>query len=154
TIAHWLQGDVIRRTMEEFDPRLVLVCLGTNDLAGGGGATAGHRGGELTATVLRNGAAVAWIAPPVMPFADKGFRAALEEAVQRDGRIFDSTKLDIQRAGDKVHCTPAGYRAWAEAIAAWVPFSAFGAHPAAEPTEPPPDAPSPHLALRGRLFVE
>ena len=153
TIAHWLQGDVLRQHMEQFDPRLVLVCLGTNDLAGAGGAAAGHRGGELAAAVLRNGAAVAWIAPPVVPFPDKGFRAALEEEVQSRGRIFDSTKLTIERAADKVHCTPAGYRSWADAIAAWVPFSALG-HPSAEPAEPPPEGPSPHVALRSRLFVE
>jgi lysophospholipase L1-like esterase len=153
TIAHWLRGDQIVRVVEQFNPGLVLVCLGTNDLAAGGGAAAGRRAGELAATLLRSRVAVAWIAPPVMPFVDKGFRAALDTAVRSHGRFFDSTQIRIERAADRVHCTPAGYRTWAEAIAAWVPFSAFSVHPSAEPTKPPPAASSPHIVLRSRLFV-
>jgi lysophospholipase L1-like esterase len=153
TIADWLQGaqsDLLRRDLEGFDPRYVLVSLGTNDMRANDPVAAGRRAGELAQTVLRSGAAVAWIAPPEMPFPDRGFRAALEEAVRPHGRIFDSTKLTIPRQKGDFHPTGAGYAAWADAIAAWVPFSAFGAQPGAEPVE---EEAAQHLTLPRRVAV-
>jgi Stage II sporulation protein len=62
-------------------------------------------------------------------------------------RIFDSQALQIERAPDRLHPTPAGYSAWAEAIAAWIPFPGLGSGTA------PAASSSRHIALRDRLVV-
>ena len=56
-------------------------------------------------------------------------------------RIFDSQALDLERAPDRLHPTPAGYRAWAESIAVWLPLVDLGLGPVLAAPSPPRDAP-------------
>ena len=79
-----------------------------------------------------------WIAPPLMPNDKAAFRTQLAaECAQRDVRVFDSPALSLERAPHDFHMTPNGYRAWAEAIAAWIPFAGL-----ASGTTPPDASPS------------
>ncbi|MEP7123124.1 MAG: SpoIID/LytB domain-containing protein [Byssovorax sp.] len=107
---------------------LVLVCLGTNDMRTADPGGAGTEGGALVDKIVARGASVAWIGPPRMTFDTGAFRSGLASACgSRNVRIFDSQSLDLERAPDGIHLTPKGYRAWAESIAAWVPFAAYAA---------------------------
>ena len=149
TIRDWVTGNRkrgvdLQSAIALADPTYALVCLGTNP-GEATGAAEGLRAGELIDTLRRNGVAtVAWIAPPRLKRDMNAFRAALEAACSsRDVRIFDTPALDLERAGDGIHMTPKGYRAWADAIAAWVPFASLAAGaalPGPGPEAPPPPA--------------
>jgi hypothetical protein len=86
------------------------------------------RAAELLLVMRRRGygGAIAWIGPPRVPVDSSTFRTGLAlQCGYLNVRVFDSQALDLERAPDRIHMTPAGYRAWAESIAAWVPFSAL-----------------------------
>ena len=115
-------------------PRLVLVCLGTNDLRQNDAGSAGARTGALIDRIRAAGVGdVAWIGPPELSGDDGAFRAALAQAcAERSVRLFNSQALDLAKRPDGVHLASAANTAWANAIATWVPFSAYA--------EPTPDA--------------
>jgi lysophospholipase L1-like esterase len=125
TIQHWLSGSALVDAMASADPTLTLVSLGANDMNASDVAAEGRRAGQLIDTLRRNGsAAVAWIAPPLMPNDKAAFRTQLAaECAGREVRVFDTPALVLERAPHDFHMTPKGYRTWADAIAAWVPFA-------------------------------
>jgi lysophospholipase L1-like esterase len=142
TLRHWLTGSALLDAVTQADPTLTLVCLGTNDMRAADPGAEGRRALEMINALLLNGSAVAWIGPPSVPVDESAFRSALAAACgQRDVRIFDSQALDIERAPDRLHPTPAGYRAWAESIAAWLPLADLGSGPALATPSPPREAP-------------
>ena len=146
TIRQWLAGSSLVDAVSQAEPSLTLVCLGTNDMGATDAGAEGRRAGALIDALYRSSATtVAWIGPPSLPVDKSAFRAALASMCGAcDVRIFDSQALDLARAPDRIHMTPAGYRAWAESIAAWVPFLGLGAD-AAPPTRP--------VELRDPIFV-
>ena len=143
-VADWLGAALTNAIANASGPTMALVCLGTNDMRGNSAEAAGHRAGELIDALRRNGVpTVRWIAPPPMFFDTGDFLPALQaECSGRGVRIFDSAALrpPLERAGDKIHLTPGGYKAWAEAVARWVPFEGLGE---AAPAPPPPAAAGP-----------
>ncbi|MFS8071032.1 MAG: GDSL-type esterase/lipase family protein, partial [Byssovorax sp.] len=142
TIRQWLTGSALLDAMTQADPTLTLVCLGTNDMRAADPGAEGRRALEIINALLLNGSAVAWIGPPSVPVDKSAFRSALAAACgQRHVRIFDSQALQIERAPDRLHPTPAGYRAWAKSIAAWLPLADLGAGPARVASSPPKQAP-------------
>jgi stage II sporulation SpoD-like protein/GDSL-like lipase/acylhydrolase family protein len=151
TIRQWLAGSSIVDAVTRSVPSLTLVCLGTNDMGAADAGAEGRRAGELVDVLYRNsGAAVAWLGPPSLPVDKSAFRGALAAACgERDVRIFDSQALDLARAPDGVHMTPAGYDAWAEAIAAWVPFVGLGSSTVPLRAE----LPTRHFELRDPIVV-
>ncbi|MEP7126320.1 MAG: SpoIID/LytB domain-containing protein [Byssovorax sp.] len=159
TIRQWLAGSSLVDAVRQSDPSLTLVCLGTNDMGAADAGAEGRRAGALVDTLYRTStAAVAWIGPPSLPVDKSAFRAALAAMCSpRAVRIFDSQALDLARAPDRIHMTPAGYSAWATSIAAWVPFNALGSStpPAPTPKEEPLGAelPTHHVELRDPLVV-
>jgi lysophospholipase L1-like esterase len=138
TIRQWLGGTAVRDAVREGDTNAIVI-LGTNDMAMdpkvADPATEGSRAEKLIRGLRQQGvAAVAWVAPPAMAFDKPAFREALAASCEAEAaRLFDTpaTGIDLERAPDKIHLTPAGYRAWAEAIAAWLPLR--GLPPAAKP---------------------
>jgi lysophospholipase L1-like esterase len=127
TIQQWLAGSALADAIRQATPLFTLVCLGTNDMRAADPGAEGRRAGELIDAIGRTGAdSVLWIGPPRLPFDSSAFRGALAAVIRlRDLRIFDSQAHALSRAPDGIHMTPAGYRAWAESIAAWLPFAAF-----------------------------
>lgn len=125
-VQDWMRDGALLEAIGEPAADLVLVCLGTNDMRTADPAAAGTEGGALVDRILATGASVSWIGPPRLTF-DKGtFRSALaRECGQRGVRICDSQALNLERAPDGIHLTPKGYRAWAQTIAAWVPFAMY-----------------------------
>jgi lysophospholipase L1-like esterase len=159
TVRHWLSGTALVDAMTGIDPTLTLVSLGANDMGASDAAAEGQRAGQLIDALRRNGsAAVAWIAPPLMPNDTAAFRTQLAaECARRDVRVFDTPALSLERAPHDFHLTPKGYRTWAEAIAAWVPFAELASgglppdvsqRPAADAERPPANAPAPAAAAR------
>jgi lysophospholipase L1-like esterase len=146
TIRQWLAGSSLVDAVRQSEPSLTLVCLGTNDMGALDAGAEGRRAGELIDALFQSSSAtVAWIGPPSLPVDKSAFRAALAAMCNpRDVRIFDSQALDLARAPDRIHMTPAGYRAWAESIAAWVPFLGLGSVAA---------APTRHMELRDPIVV-
>jgi lysophospholipase L1-like esterase len=146
TIRHWLSGVALVDAMTAADPTLTLVSLGANDMGASDAAAEGRRAGQLIDTLRRNGsAAVAWITPPLMPHDKGAFRTQLAaECARRNVRVFDTPALTLERAPHDFHMTPKGYRTWAEAIAAWVPFAglASGVLPPDVPQRPAVKAPA------------
>jgi lysophospholipase L1-like esterase len=124
SVNDWLVGSRLENAVTAATPALTLVCLGTNDMAR---RDSGGRAGELLDTIRRAGCAeTAWIGPPRVRVDSTRFRATLAaQCAVRGVRIFDSQALELSRAPDEIHMTPAGYRAWAESIASWVPFAAL-----------------------------
>ena len=137
-VADWLGAALTNAIANGSEPTMALVCLGTNDMRGNSAEAAGHRAGQLNDELRRNGVpADRRISPPQMYFDAGDFLPALQaECAGRGVRIFDSAALrpPLERAGDKIHLTPAGYKAWAEAVARWVPLEGLGK---TEPAPPP-----------------
>lgn len=102
---------------------VVLVSLGTNDIASGVmpprvRALVPH----LVHEVRMGNSKVGWIGPPTLPWAGTELRAALaSELASQNVPLFDSTRIAFERAPDRIHATAAGYATWAQAIAAWLP---------------------------------
>jgi hypothetical protein len=159
----WLPGptqvDALPVALPTTNPAMILVCLGTNDMA----HREGCRAGELLLLMRRRGysGAIAWIGPPRVPVDSSTFRADLGlQCGYLNVRVFDSQTLDLERAPDRIHMTPAGYRAWAESIAAWVPFSALAGGapsssngPAGDPSPGPSRDSDDRPQLRDRFYV-
>jgi lysophospholipase L1-like esterase len=134
-VRDWMRDGDLVRAIGAPAADLVLVCLGTNDMRTADPAGAGAEGGALVDRILATGASVSWIGPPRMAFDTGAFRSALaRECNQRGVRICDSQGLDLERAADGIHLTPKGYRAWAQTIAAWVPFTLYAAGSGVAPT--------------------
>ncbi len=111
-----------------FAPDLVLVSLGTNDAFTSKTPEALAAEASELVELLRNaGAEVVWLGAPTLP-PTYGGRApdlsaldAIEEAVEDAGAYYyDTTTLEIPRAADRLHPTPAGYSGWAGAVWQWL----------------------------------
>lgn len=149
-VRDWMRGSELEEAMGSPPPALVLVSLGTNDMRAADPAGAGAAAGALIDRIVAAGAPVAWIGPPRVTFDTGVFRAALaRECSTRSVRIFDSQALDLERASDGIHMTPGGYRTWAEAIAAWVPFAAYALRD--DSAGAPADAAPALLTLRAQV---
>lgn len=140
TIKQWLAGLAGATPITKPRASLELISLGTNDMTATDAAAEGRRAGDLIDRIKQiNPGDIAWIAPPSMPVDKPEFRAALAQACAARGvPIFDSTALDLHRAGDGIHPTPAGFAAWASAISAWIPLAGLSSStpPADHPTGP------------------
>ena len=112
TITTWARRAELDKDLDPV-PELVLVSLGTNDLRLKDVSPEEPLLHQLLARITDSGAAVLWIAPPSMPFADNGTRALLSRA---GADVFSSEPLDIARGPDGVHPTAMGYAGWAAAI--------------------------------------
>lgn len=96
-------------------PNLVLISLGTNDMRMMDPTTEQSALAALLAKF--RGTRVAWIAPPTMPFPDRGVRAMLARA---GVPIFPSDSLVIPRGPDQIHPTVIGYAGWAGNLVTWL----------------------------------
>lgn len=113
-IDQWAKSK-LQPEIDAFDPSVVLVSLGTNDMkmADPVAAQTPH-----VQTILQRardaGARVVWIVPPTMPFEDQGVRQMIVDA-KPDG-VVRADWLVLPRAGDKIHMTPDGYKQFAAAV--------------------------------------
>jgi lysophospholipase L1-like esterase len=115
-IANWANSPTLASDMS-FNPTLVLLSLGTNDMKM---TSPGAEAGDLSALLAKlraGGAEVIILAPPTMPFPDHGVRNMLAAS---GATIFPSDALSIPRGPDGIHPTVRGYGGWSGAIWAWL----------------------------------
>lgn len=109
-IAQWAEA-----ALPEVD--IALVSLGTNDMRLLQPETEREVLALLVQRLHAAAGRVVWLAPPVMPFPDRGVRAMIAGA---GVEVFPSLGLTIARGPDAVHPTAAGYAGWAAAIWRWL----------------------------------
>lgn len=128
TVADWLASSRLPQVLTDFAPDMVLVSLGTNDaFSGKDPDVVGAEGARLVELLRAAGADVVWIGAPAMPESYGGREPSLdtldvlEDSVTDAGAFYyDSTGIDIPRAADGLHSSPAGYAGWAGAVWQWL----------------------------------
>lgn len=117
-IDQWTNQPWLASAVAAFRPTVILVSLGTNDEKLKDPATTQKPFlARLAAQLRSTGAKVVWIAPPTMPFPDKGIQALIRTA---GFPVFGSEALTIPRAGDGIHPTAAGYAGFGGSVWRWV----------------------------------
>jgi hypothetical protein len=118
SVLKWQNESVLRPEIEKFDPNVVLISLGGNDMQRSP-AQLKKAIDSLVAKIRGVGARALWIAPLTVPVKDtSGVREIWKKAVGDDW--YDSEKLEIPRGSDGIHLAPSGYRYWAEQIWPWM----------------------------------
>lgn len=119
TVARqWITRGWLAAALAQHKPTLVLVSSGTNDAAGQITAEAfAANVRDVTALAAQHGARVVWLAPPPMPYATAQIPAGLAAS----GVPTLTPPADLERAPDKIHCTPRGYAQWAARILEAIP---------------------------------
>jgi hypothetical protein len=116
--AVWAANNYPARLVSQYQPALLLVALGTNDISK-------QRPTSETASAARQivaaaaGRRVMWIGPPSGPSHISRDRGTIQALISSGAEYFDSRTLPLSFY-DGVHPTTAGFQAWARAIAARV----------------------------------
>lgn len=116
TIGQWAGQPWLGQDLT-YKPTLILVSLGTNDMKLLDPSLERPALMKLSQGLRSSGAVIVWLAPPQMPFPDRGVRALLTEP---GFKIFPSDALNIQRGPDQIHPTTVGYAGWSGAIWSWL----------------------------------
>ncbi len=114
TAAHWLES-----TLDDFQPTLVLIALGTNDAYSNytPEQTADHARMLLGKIPFETD--VVWIGPPLLPqtYAGRHPDTLVIGAMKNEApEWFASAEWVIPRGPDELHPTAYGYAGWAGAI--------------------------------------
>lgn len=127
-IDQWAKQPWLSQVIALLRPTLILVSLGTNDMLLQEPSVEKLALAQLTDTLRRSGARIAWVAPPKMPFPDRGVRSMIDKTGLS---VFSSDALVIPRGPDGIHPTAGGYAGWAGALWAWLghTLSSLGAIP-------------------------
>ncbi len=116
-IADWSSLLVVGQKDLAVKPTIVLVSLGTNDEKMLVPTQEKSALAKLIATLRATGADIVWIAPPSMPFPDRG----VPQMISATGvSVYPSATLSIPRGPDQIHPTAKGYAGWAGAIWKWI----------------------------------
>ena len=119
TIERWSGSQWLGLSLEDYEPTLVLIALGTND------AFSQYTPEQVAAAMrslmerLPPDAEIVWIGPPTLPdsYGGRSPNAAILEAVRDEAPYyFDSEDWVIPRGPDDLHPTAHGYAGWAGAI--------------------------------------
>lgn len=122
--VQWSRDNWIGGALDAARPSLVLISLGTNDFQGGKAyrPTVAAAARKIVDKVTEAGAKAVWIQPLAMPFSDS---ADAQGAWRESGaKIVAGSGMSFERAPDRIHLTPNGYRAWSESI--WSALSGEG----------------------------
>lgn len=112
TIAAWA-------TMQPPRCDVALVSLGTNDMKLADPTVERSKLEALMVRLREAATRVVWIAPPPMPFPDRGVRQMIAAAAAANGvELFPS--VDVQRGPDLIHPTASGYAALAGLVWRWL----------------------------------
>jgi lysophospholipase L1-like esterase len=126
SLAAFAESDRIPKLMRKYDPDLVLLTLGANDVFD---KRPEYQIRYIESIVKKVGARDCyWIGPPLWK-GDAGLVDVIRDHVA-PCKFYDSSHLTLQRAGDGIHPTEKGGAVWAEQF--WEFFKAQ----ASRPTEP------------------
>ncbi|MFH2009678.1 MAG: SGNH/GDSL hydrolase family protein [bacterium] len=133
TTVTWSQSPKLRQYLWKWDPDVVFVCIGTNEILI---PYPKMRIRAIRAILGKMGRrrSVYWIGPPAWK-RDRGFIAVLRGQLPQ-GHFFDSAKLRIPRMPDGYHPSVVGAKIWGTAIWRW--YAALLAAPPPRRSNPPP----------------
>jgi lysophospholipase L1-like esterase len=119
-LDQWANSQVLQSKLQEFEPTIILVSLGTNDEYMPGDAPSKQQPylEQLIENVSPYGEIV-WIGPPTLPKSSNGIVPMLKDTLPRS-HYFASDALQIPRGPDGIHPTARGYAAWAGSIWRWL----------------------------------
>ena len=111
-------GIKLETTLAEFQPTVVFIFVGSNDECGGGSGTRAPAVERLHSKL--QGTRSFFIGLPIHTVwkMNPPFRDLLASTWGDD--YFNTESLDLARAGDRYHLSPAGYRTLAAALDAWI----------------------------------
>lgn len=121
-IGQWGVEPWLSQDLATFRPTLVLVSLGTNDMRMTD--PNGERPALAALLLALRGLRALWIAPPTMPFPDRGVRAMIADT---EVPTFHSESLSIPRGPDGIHPTASGFAGFAGSVWKSIRLSAMGA---------------------------
>jgi len=123
-VDQWEQSTQLLLTLEQFQPTIVLVSLGTNDAYSGiTPASETESVQDLLSKLETSGAEVVWVGAPALPETYYGRHPneqLLQVIEQEAPYYFASHKLEIPRGPDLLHPTSGGYGGWAGALWEWL----------------------------------
>jgi hypothetical protein len=108
----WAEKRLLQDAMYKYDPEVVIVSLGSNELFDPRPARRGPAVKQIVADT--RGRPCLWIGPPLWK-PDTGFIAVLKQNLGHC-RYFDSSKLDLPRMEDGRHPSWTGGWRWADAV--------------------------------------
>lgn len=122
-IDQWIASDWLDTTIDEFQPTLVLICLGTNDAYSN--LTPDEVLGAMRMLLgsIPLEADVVWIGVPGLPrtYSGRTPNASTLQRIEEEAPFyFPSHELDIPRSPDTLHPNAQGYAGWAGAIWDWI----------------------------------
>jgi lysophospholipase L1-like esterase len=117
-IPTWAFGPELTKYVSNYNPDLVLITLGANEIEIPDPPQRVGAIKRLVATV--GGRPCVWISPPLWK-KDTGLMAVIR-ANAAPCHYLDSDTIvhDLQRGPDKIHPSTAGREAWADAVFAWL----------------------------------
>lgn len=113
----------IKKDLDSYCPSLVLVSLGTNDIAAGIEWVKQHSAvyHELVKLINDSGARIVWIGPPKLDEKKLPNSDEVRDIIRAASPIyFESQNIVIDQASDGVHSSPAGYKKWMDAAWSWM----------------------------------
>jgi len=133
TTVTWARTPMLRKYLWKWDPDIVLVCIGTNEIFI---PYPKMRIRSIRTILAKMGRRrrVYWIGPPAWK-RDNGLIGVIRAQLPRD-HFFDSSKLRIPRMPDGYHPSTLGAKIWGTAIWRW--YAALLKSPAAKRSRPSP----------------
>ena len=116
SILYFANTDTLRKAIASFNPTLVIVVLGSNELTIPD-VEVRRPQVEKIINVIGDRKLI-WVGPPNWR-KDTGMNDFLEEIVAND-RFFKSADLKFERKPDGIHPTSASSFIWADSISAWI----------------------------------
>ena len=113
TSANWSHSESLNQDLKKYNPDLIVVSLGTNDMRGDKSPQKSME--TISQKLISTGAKIIWLIPPSMPFPDRGVREIINHLPSQINKLScdDST---LERSEDKIHFTQKGYDDWAKCI--------------------------------------
>jgi lysophospholipase L1-like esterase len=133
-IDQWASSKALQALLENFQPELVLISLGTNDeyMTGDAAKRQAPYLKQLIEVISRYPRKadyglgpewIVWIGPPILPKSagiSQMIQASAGSPLSPSYYYFHSEQLQIPRGPDKIHPTALGYAGWAGAIWHWM----------------------------------
>jgi lysophospholipase L1-like esterase len=122
-IDQWIDSAWMQSSLDQLDPTLVLVSLGTNDAYSDFSAEQIVEHMRSLLARIPEEAEVVWIGVPGLPATYGGRSPKVEtlEAIESEAPYYyESHELEIPRGPDGLHPTAFGYAGWAGALWDWL----------------------------------
>lgn len=116
--AEWAANNYPAQLVNQYQPAVLLVALGTNDISKGR-PTSETASAARSIVAAAGGRRVLWIGPPSGPSYINKDRGTIQALMSSGAEYFDSRTLSLSFY-DGIHPTPAGFQAWARAVVARV----------------------------------